>query len=189
MPPPGKDALFNGRPGCVASATRSFFSFTSTSVVPPTRMKSINYVRPMGHRDGESASTAGIELRRMGSAFFGCDFPVLRFISVFRDCVASGLALTARFIPPPVSMAEGLYLLHSSMPFPRQFSMFFGVGVAALVVDYGTLVILRQVFGLDPVWGALAGYLAGGILSYTLNRRHRLETDRSHVEAGFRFST
>ena len=36
-------------------------------------MKSINYVRPMGHRDGESASTAGIELRRMGSAFFGLD--------------------------------------------------------------------------------------------------------------------
>ena len=71
MPPPGKDALFNGRAGCVASATRSFFSFTSTSVVPPTRMKSINYVRPMGHRDGESASTAGIKLRRMGSAFFG----------------------------------------------------------------------------------------------------------------------
>jgi len=34
-------------------------------------MKSINYVRPMGHRDGEGASTAGIELRRMGSAFFG----------------------------------------------------------------------------------------------------------------------
>jgi hypothetical protein len=71
MPPPGKDALFNGCPGCVASATRSFFSFTSTSVVPPTRMKSINYVGPMGHRDGESASTAGIELRGMGSAFFG----------------------------------------------------------------------------------------------------------------------
>ena len=43
--------------------------------------------------------------------------------------------------------------------------MFFGVGVAAFIVDYGTLVILRQVFGLDPVWGALAGYLLGGILS------------------------
>ena len=68
MPPPGKDALFNGRPGCVASATRSF---TSTSVVPATRMKSINYVRPMSHRDGESTSTTGKELRRMGSAFFG----------------------------------------------------------------------------------------------------------------------
>jgi putative flippase GtrA len=75
------------------------------------------------------------------------------------------------------------------MSFPRQISMFFGVGVAAFVVDYGTLVILRQVFGLDPVWGALAGYMAGGILSYTLNRRHTFETGRSHVEAGWRFAT
>jgi hypothetical protein len=41
------------------------------AVASPARMNSINCVRPMGHRDGESASTAGKELRRMGSALFG----------------------------------------------------------------------------------------------------------------------
>ncbi|HWG06120.1 MAG TPA: GtrA family protein [Beijerinckiaceae bacterium] len=74
------------------------------------------------------------------------------------------------------------------MSFRRQFSSFFGVSLAAFVVDYGTLVLLRQAFGLDPVWGALAGYIAGGILSYALNRRHTFETDRSHAEAGWRFA-
>jgi hypothetical protein len=44
---------------------------TSTSVAPATRTYSINCVRSMGHRDGKSASTAGKELRRVGSAFFG----------------------------------------------------------------------------------------------------------------------
>ena len=74
------------------------------------------------------------------------------------------------------------------MAFRRQFSRFFGVSLAAFVVDYGTLVVLRQVFGLDPVLGALAGYVAGGILSYILNRRHTFETDRTHAEAGWRFA-
>jgi putative flippase GtrA len=74
------------------------------------------------------------------------------------------------------------------MSLRRQFSRFFSVSLAAFVVDYGTLVILREGFGLDPVWGALAGYILGGILSYTLNRRHTFETDRTHVEAGWRFA-
>jgi putative flippase GtrA len=74
------------------------------------------------------------------------------------------------------------------MSLRRQFSTFLSVSVAAFVVDYGTLIILRQAFGLDPVWGALAGYVAGGILSYALNRRHTFETERSHAEAGWRFA-
>jgi hypothetical protein len=44
---------------------------TSTSVAPATRTNSINCVRSMGHRYGKSTSTAGKELRRVGSAFFG----------------------------------------------------------------------------------------------------------------------
>jgi hypothetical protein len=44
---------------------------TLTSVAPATRANSINCVRSMGHRYGKSTSTAGKELRRVGSAFFG----------------------------------------------------------------------------------------------------------------------
>ncbi len=74
------------------------------------------------------------------------------------------------------------------MIWPRQLSTFFGVGLVATVADYGTLVLLREVFGTDPVYGALAGYCAGGIVSYLLNRSHTFETARSHGEAGWRFA-
>jgi hypothetical protein len=37
-----------------------------------------NRVRPMGHRDGESASAPRKELRRMGSALFGNHFDRVR---------------------------------------------------------------------------------------------------------------
>ena len=40
-------------------------------VSPATRTNSIDCVRPMGYRNGKSPSTAGKELRRMGSALFG----------------------------------------------------------------------------------------------------------------------
>lgn len=75
----------------------------------------------------------------------------------------------------------------SSKTLPRQFSRFFVVSLTAFVVDYGTFLLLGLILGLDPVWRALAGYAAGGIPSYALNRRHTFETDRSHVEAGWRF--
>ncbi len=75
------------------------------------------------------------------------------------------------------------------MSLPRQFSVFFGVGVVALIVDYATMVLLKQVFGLDPALAVAFSYIVGGIISYILNRRHTFETDRSHVQAGWRFAT
>src|SRR5208283_4779043 len=66
MPPPGRTPSSTG-----PLSTRLPFSFASTSIAPSTQMNSINCVRPMSHCDGESASTAGKELRSMGSAFFG----------------------------------------------------------------------------------------------------------------------
>ena len=70
--PPGRTLSSTAaRVAFSASSTQSFLPFTSTSVAPPTGINSINCVRAMGHRDGESASAAGKELRRMGRAFFG----------------------------------------------------------------------------------------------------------------------
>jgi len=74
------------------------------------------------------------------------------------------------------------------MRLPRQISTFFGVGVVSIVVDYGTLMFLREVFGVSPVLAAQAGYLVGGLVNYLLNRAHTFATDRDHVQAGVRFA-
>ena len=74
------------------------------------------------------------------------------------------------------------------MRLPRQISIFFGVGLVSIVADYGTLMLLREVFDVHPVYGALAGYLVGGLVNYLLNRAHTFNTDRSHVQAGLRFA-
>lgn len=77
------------------------------------------------------------------------------------------------------------------MPVPallRQFGAFFGVGIAAAVVHYGALVALVEGAGIGPVSATLAGYVAGGILSYALNRRLTYGSTRSHAEAGWRFA-
>ena len=70
-----------------------------------------------------------------------------------------------------------------------QFLRFFGVGLASSLADYGSFVLLKAVFGLDPVLAALIGYCLGGAANYALNRAHTFETGRSHGEAGWRFIT
>ena len=69
-----------------------------------------------------------------------------------------------------------------------QFSAFVLVGVAAACAHYGTLIGLVQGFGWAPVPAALCGYVAGGVVSYALNRAHVFEARRSNAEAGWRFA-
>lgn len=70
----------------------------------------------------------------------------------------------------------------------RQLAAFSGVGVAAAVAHYGLLVLLVEWAGADPVPATLAGYVAGGIVSYGLNRHHTYRSDRPHREATWRFA-
>jgi putative flippase GtrA len=70
----------------------------------------------------------------------------------------------------------------------RQFTAFFGVGVAAAVAHYGVLIGLVEAGGIDPVTATLLGYVAGGLVSYALNRRLTYASDRPHAEAGWRFA-
>lgn len=70
----------------------------------------------------------------------------------------------------------------------RQFSAFFGVGLVAAVVHYGTLIALVEGWGAGPVPATLAGYGLGGVVSYWLNRRHVFSSDRPHREATWRFA-
>nr|WP_279306600.1 GtrA family protein [Microvirga solisilvae] len=70
----------------------------------------------------------------------------------------------------------------------RQFIAFFGVGLAAAVAHYGLLILLVEGGGMHPVPATLAGYVAGGLVSYLLNRRHTYRSDRPHREATWRFA-
>ncbi len=70
----------------------------------------------------------------------------------------------------------------------RQFTAFFSVGVLAAVVHYGLLISLVEAWRVDPVTAALAGYVAGGVVSYGFNRRFTYRSDRPHAEATWRFA-
>ncbi|KLK93767.1 polysaccharide synthesis protein GtrA [Microvirga vignae] len=70
----------------------------------------------------------------------------------------------------------------------RQFAAFFGVGLAAAVAHYGLLILLVEGGGYHPVPATLAGYIAGGLVSYVLNRRHTYQSSRPHREATWRFA-
>ena len=71
---------------------------------------------------------------------------------------------------------------------PRQMSAFVAVGVVAAVAHYGVLIGLVEAGGFDPVPATLLGYVAGGIVSYRLNRRVTYASDRPHKQAGWRFA-
>jgi putative flippase GtrA len=70
----------------------------------------------------------------------------------------------------------------------RQFTRFFGVGVAAMIVHYATMIVLVELFHFDAVQAALAGYVTGGLASYGLNHRYTYDSTRSHGAAGWRFA-
>ena len=69
-----------------------------------------------------------------------------------------------------------------------QFAAFSGVGLVAAVVHYGLLIALVEMAGWGPVAATLLGYVAGGIVSYALNRRLTYGSDRPHAEATWRFA-
>jgi putative flippase GtrA len=70
----------------------------------------------------------------------------------------------------------------------RQFAAFSGVGLVAAVVHYGLLIGLVELGRVDPVPATLAGYVAGGVVSYAMNRRLTYRSDRPHREATWRFA-
>lgn len=69
-----------------------------------------------------------------------------------------------------------------------QFSAFVAVGVLAAVAHYGALVGLVELAHWRAVPATLVGYVAGGAVSYALNRAHVFDSGRPHAEAGWRFA-
>ena len=72
-------------------------------------------------------------------------------------------------------------------PIARQFRTYFGVGLLAAGTHYGLLVGMVEGFRLDPLPSTLVGYVAGGFVSYSLNRRLTFASARPHSEATWRF--
>ena len=70
----------------------------------------------------------------------------------------------------------------------RQLSRYALVGVAATLVHYAILITLVEAIGWRAVPATLCGYVAGGVVSYLLNRRHTFASDRPHEEATWRFA-
>jgi putative flippase GtrA len=70
----------------------------------------------------------------------------------------------------------------------RQLAAFSGVGAAAAVAHYGLLILLVEGGAMHPVPATLAGYVAGGLISYWLNRKHTYRSNRPHREATWRFA-
>src|ERR1700722_8658952 len=70
----------------------------------------------------------------------------------------------------------------------KQLSSFVGVGVVSTAIHYALLIFLVEAVGLSPVPSALCGFTVGGVVSYSLNRRHTFASDRPHDEAAWRFA-
>jgi putative flippase GtrA len=74
-------------------------------------------------------------------------------------------------------------------PILLQICSFAAVGGTAAVADYSLMILLREIFRLNPVPAAMSGYALGSLISYVLNRIFTFDSDRSHVDAGWRFIT
>ncbi|MGY2047510.1 GtrA family protein [Methylobacterium sp. JK268] len=77
---------------------------------------------------------------------------------------------------------------HPLVILARQFTTYVGVGLCALAIHYGVLAALVEWGHMDPVAAAIVGYVSGGVVSYSLNRRHTYASDRPHGEALWRFT-
>ncbi|WP_343712520.1 GtrA family protein [Inquilinus sp.] len=71
---------------------------------------------------------------------------------------------------------------------PRQFARYASVGAVATAMHYAVLVGLVESGDAAPLPATLAGYVAGGLVSYPLNRRLTFAGGRPHREAGWRFT-
>lgn len=74
------------------------------------------------------------------------------------------------------------------MPLTREIRGFILTGILAALTHYGMLVALKESFGWGAVPATLAGYLAGGVVSYILNRTHTFASQRNHAETVWRFA-
>ncbi|MEP9352605.1 GtrA family protein [Xanthobacter sp. KR7-65] len=89
-------------------------------------------------------------------------------------------------LPPALAQTVARYRA-SHGDLVRQFATFVGVGLAAAAAHFSTLAVLVEMDALGPVLASAVGFVAGGTVSYVLNRRFTFEATRSHAGAVPRF--
>ncbi len=71
----------------------------------------------------------------------------------------------------------------------RHILLFAALGAVGTLAQYTVLIALVRGAGLGPVLASTAGFLAGGLVNYQLNRRIAFRSSKSHVEAAGKFFT
>lgn len=77
-------------------------------------------------------------------------------------------------------MALDLVRRFAATDLARQLARFVAVGAVATVVHYSILIALVELAGLQPVLSTTAGYAAGTVVSYVLNRRYTFKSNAPH---------
>jgi putative flippase GtrA len=65
----------------------------------------------------------------------------------------------------------------------RQFLTYAGVGSVGTVAHYLLLLVLVELFLVAPYKAAVAGFLLGALINYTLNHRITFRSQKKHHEA------
>lgn len=76
---------------------------------------------------------------------------------------------------PPVERLKQI----GAHPVARQFLRFAAIGAVATAVHYAILIALVEGAGMDLLPSTSIGFIAGAVVSYTLNRRYTFETSQS----------
>ncbi len=68
-----------------------------------------------------------------------------------------------------------------------QFLLFAGVGAIGTVGHYTTLIILVQLWLVDPVFASSLGFVVGAVINYILNYHFTFQSNKRHAEALTKF--
>ena len=71
----------------------------------------------------------------------------------------------------------------------KQYVMFAGVGAIGTAAHYLVLVLLVELFALNPVAATTMAYTVGAIVNYLLNYHYTFSSDKPHLPAISKFFT
>lgn len=82
---------------------------------------------------------------------------------------------------------DGLFCRPLSLGIINQFVRFSTVGVVGTLAQYICLLLLINIFGINVVLASTLGFILGGLINYSLNRKYTFRSDKRHREAMSKF--